>query len=240
MSTLRKRAWSSVGTKIINGATGLGLFLFVAIHLVGNLTLLVGSDAFNGYAHFLEHLLHGSFIYIAEAGLILVFLFHIASAVSVWWSKKRSRPVAYASDKGAGGPSKMTLASKTMIVSGAVILLFIVYHIKHFKYGTVYTTEVHGTEMRDLYRLVVEEFSKAPMAFGYTAVMVLLGMHLRHGFWSAFQSLGLNRASVTPALFTTALVVALLLAVGFIMIPMLIYFDPFNMYPDFSSAGGAL
>ena len=91
MSSLGTRVWSSVGKKLISGLTGLGLVIFVCIHLTGNLLLLVGADAFNRYSYFLEHLGHGAFIYFAEAGLVSFFALHIVSGISVWRRKAHAR-----------------------------------------------------------------------------------------------------------------------------------------------------
>ena len=223
---------SSVGKKIVTGVTGLGLFVFVVAHLVGNLTIFIGAEAFNAYAHFLESLLHGGFIYIAEAGLILFFLSHIAAGIRIALGKKRARPEGYAVVASKGGPSRKTLSSRSMVITGAVILVFVVLHVKMFKYGPGesdgYIMAAHGQEVRDLYRLVVEEFNKLDRVVLYVAAMLLLGLHLRHGFWSAFQSLGANNPRVMPFLYGAGLMFAVALAVGFLFIPVYIFFfiDP--------------
>lgn len=220
--------WSSVGRKLLTGLTGLGMVTFVTIHLLGNLTLLLGPDAFNRYADSLEHLLHGAFLYLAEAGLLLFFGVHVVTAITLYLDHWRARDVDYEVKANAGGPSQKGLASTTMIVTGLVLLTFLILHLLHFKFGpgraAGYVTTVDGRPLRDLYRLVIEEFHKPVPAFGYAAVMLLLGLHLRHGFWSAFQSLGAGSARLTPVLRGVGIAVAILLAAGFVGLPLYVFF----------------
>ncbi len=227
MSVIMRHAWSSVGRKVLMALTGLGLVVFVVFHLLGNLTLLMGRDAFNGYAYFLEHLAHGVFIYVAEAGLLLFFLLHAVSGVKVWLQARQARGTDYEVVADAGGASRKTWASRTMIVTGPVLLVFLVLHVLHFKFGDGvaegYAAPLHGAEVRDLYGLVVREFNKFPVVFAYVVVMVLLGFHLRHGFWSACQSLGLANPRTLPALVAVSAVLGVVLAIGFIYIPVHIY-----------------
>lgn len=234
---------NSVVKKFVMAFTGLLLILFLVGHLAGNLTLFCGAEAFNGYAHKLESL--GVFLYFVEAGLVLFFVLHIISGVSVWLKKKQARPEDYHVAGNAGGASRKTVASKTMIWTGIVLLVFTVVHLVTFKFGPgycddpAYMTEVHGEPARDLHKLVVERFnpeafeqsvSKDSFTMGpmlYTAFYVicmgLLGFHLRHAFWSGFQSLGIGNPKLTPVLYTAGLVVALLLAVGFLVLPIYLY-----------------
>lgn len=227
MPSFRDAARSSVGKKLISGLTGLLLCGFVASHLVGNLLLLVGADAFNEYAHFLETLGHGYAIYGAEAGLIAFFVFHIVSGVMVALDRRRARPSGYKKRGNAGGASRKTLASRSMIITGVVLLVFLVLHVWMFKYGpgieAGYTTTLDGETHRDLYRLVVEWFKIGPVTAVYVAVMLLLGNHLRHGFWSAWQSLGVNSPKYMPLIHRLGIAFALLIALGFLLIPVLIY-----------------
>jgi succinate dehydrogenase / fumarate reductase cytochrome b subunit len=221
-----KKWWSSVGKKLITAISGLVLFLFIIVHLGGNLTMFVSADLFNSYAHHLEAL--GPLLYVAEIGLIIFFLFHVVSAVSVQIDKWRARPDGYEAVASKGGPSKKTLASRTMIVTGVVLFVFVILHVRMFKFGpgpeAGYVTEVHGQQMRDLYRLVVEEFKRPGVVIAYVAVMLFLGFHLRHGFWSALQSLGAMSPRWSPAIYTLGLIFAILLAGGFLALPVWMYF----------------
>jgi succinate dehydrogenase / fumarate reductase cytochrome b subunit len=225
MTTVPAIAWSSVGKKIVTGVTGLGLFGFVVVHLLGNLTLFLGQEAFNSYAYFLEHLLHGWLIIAFEMGLIAFFAFHITAGVYVALiDKERARPVKYTRVRHARGTSRKTLSSRSMIVTGIVLGVFVVWHVNMFKFGE-HGGYVHpnGTEMKDLYSLVVASFSELWITTAYVAVMILLGFHLRHGVWSAFQSLGLNSSRATGLVEGLGFALALVLAVGFLILPLYIY-----------------
>ncbi len=222
---------SSVGKKLISGLTGLLLCGFVAGHLVGNLLLLVGPEAFNEYAHFLETFGHGYAVYVAEAGLILFFLAHAWSGIRVRLDKRKARGSRYSKVGDAGGPSRKTLASQSMLITGVVLLIFIPLHVWMFKFGPGlaegYATTVDGEPFRDLYALVVDWFQNPLVVGAYVTVMVLLGTHLWHGFWSAFQSLGANNPKYAPLIRTIGMAFAVLIAVGFLFLPIYLYFvDP--------------
>ncbi|MGR3178921.1 MAG: succinate dehydrogenase cytochrome b subunit [Candidatus Anammoxibacter sp.] len=218
---------SSVGKKIIMAVTALSLILFVIVHLIGNLALLNGNaDSFNNYAHKLESF--GVLLYVAEIGLIILFLTHFVIAVSIMISKREARPIGYYMKRGLGKPSRQSIGSSTMIYTGIIMLIFIILHLIHFKYGPGikegYIKVVDGEVVRDLYRLVVDSFKNVWYVSSYTGVMVLLGIHLSHGFWSAFQSLGAHHRRYTSFIYGVGIFVALLLSIGFLSIPVLIYF----------------
>lgn len=218
--------WSSIGKKLINAVTGLGLVVFIIVHLAGNLILLSGNaDAFNEYSHFYEKI--GSLLYVIEFGLVVFFVFHIITGTTVWLSKLNGRPDGYDQSGNAGGPSKKTISSRTMIWTGIVLLVFTVIHVMTFKYGPGmaegYRTVIDGVAMRDLYRWVVEVFQKPGYVIWYVVSMFLLGFHLRHGFWSAFQSLGANHPRCSPILYSLGLFIGVVVAVGFMALPIVIY-----------------
>jgi len=224
MASFGNSLWSSVGKKVITGLTGLALIGFIIAHLVGNLTLFIGPHAFNSYAHFLETMAHGWLIYGMEAGLFLVFVFHIVAAVTVAWADKRKgREVGYKYAKNAGGKSRKSLSSITMIYTGTIILFFVIAHIFLFKFNGGAPHEVDREGVKNLYKVVVTAF-KGPGFTVFTVIaMVMLGFHLRHGFWSAFQSLGLSNDRYLPLLVNVARVLAILLALGFVAIPLFLY-----------------
>ena len=241
MSTFRSLAWSSVGKKVITGLTGFMLMGFVIVHLIGNLTLFIpdGGHGFNAYAHFLEHAVHGWLIYAFEVGLITIFFFHILAAVTVAWTDKRkARPKGYAMVRNAGGKSRKGLPSTSMIVTGITLIVFVVLHVKMFKFADHPTVIYDGVEMKDLYAVVVEAF-KQPLITGlYVVVMVMLGFHLRHGFWSAFQSLGWANDRFLPVLINLARVFSFLLAVGFLVLPLYVFFFVDPASASAASSGG--
>lgn len=207
--------------------TGLALVGFIITHLAGNL-LLYKSDgeAFNAYAHKLAS--YGFLLYIAEAGLAAFFLIHAVNGILLALGAKAATPKKYAVSKSKGGESRWGWASNNMAITGTVLLIFLILHVKHFKFGPGieqgYATTLDGEQARDLYRYVHEEFKeKGEVAF-YTIVMLLLGVHLRHGIWSAFQSLGLTRENNTKKIYFIGGVLGALLAAGFLFIPLYIYF----------------
>ncbi|MEX0772162.1 MAG: succinate dehydrogenase cytochrome b subunit [Balneolales bacterium] len=213
---------SPVGRKVLTGITGLALSLFVLVHLLGNLTLFIGTDAFNSYSNVLHEM--GLLLYLAEAGLLLFFVVHAYTGISIWWRKRQARPEKYEKYATRGGKSKQTFSSRTMIITGLVLLAFTIVHLDTFKFGPEYTTMVAGQEMRDLSRLVFETFQNELYVIGYVGVMVLLGFHLRHGVWSAFQSLGGNNQKLSLLIYTVGGIFAVLIALGFLILPIWIYF----------------
>ncbi len=126
---------STVGSKILIGLTGLMLFGFLIGHLVGNLSLIAGSEAFNGYAHKLESL--GPLLYLVEGGLIGVFLLHIVKTMANYRRNAAARPTSYQEKRWAGHTSRKTWASTTMALTGLFILFFVVTHVRMFKFGAV-------------------------------------------------------------------------------------------------------
>ena len=232
MSRFSSIVWSSVGKKFLTGITGLALCVFILEHLSGNLLLLYkDSEPFNRYAHWLHSL--GEVLIVFELGLVAVFVIHIIMGISVAVRKTDARPRAmrYYKTAGAGHPSRKSLSSVSMVITGLVLLVFVIVHLKMFKFGPgveaeyvdAHLTEIHGEKVRDLYRLVEEEFSNIWTVIGYVAVMLLLGLHLRHGFWSAFQSLGIGYPRYTPLIYSVGIVFAIVMAVGFLLLPILIY-----------------
>jgi len=216
---------STVGRKLVTGLSGFLLILFLLVHLGGNLTLFAGPALFNSYTHHVESL--GLLLYVVEIGLLLVLLAHIVTAVNVQLEKWRARPNGYAVTATKGGPSRKTLASRSMIVTGLVLFVFIPIHLWMFKYNQGHPSPLitmNGKEMRDLYTPVVMAFKNPLIAWGYATVMFLLGFHLRHGFWSSLQSLGALNPRWLPAVYALGLVIAILLAGGFLVLPLWIHY----------------
>jgi succinate dehydrogenase / fumarate reductase cytochrome b subunit len=226
----KKSFRSPIGKKLITGITGLGLAVFVLEHMVGNLAMFTGNDAYNEYAHFLASL--GPLLYAAEAVIVAFFLFHIINGIQIWQGKRKARPIGYDTYKSAGKPSQQSTSSRSMIITGSILGIFLVFHLVSFKFGpggpgnasAAYVTSVGGEEMRDLAKLVREKFSSPFYTFGYTFIMLLLVAHLRHGIWSALQSLGAMRPSLTPVVYGIGAVIGALIGLGFIALPLAIYF----------------
>jgi succinate dehydrogenase / fumarate reductase, cytochrome b subunit len=204
---------SSIGTKVIVGVTGGLLFLFLVLHVSGNLLIFFGPETFNNYS---QTLISNPLLIPAEVGLLLVFLIHLYNNIRLTLDNARARPIPYARKRWAGPPSRKSLSSSTMILSGLVVLAFIPVHVKMFKYGPHYA--YRASSVRDLYRLELENFS-SPLAVGlYVAVMVVVGFHLWHGVSSAFQSLGVTGPRVTPLILGAGRILAVIISAGFVII----------------------
>jgi len=209
---------TTTGSKILVALTGLALVGFLLGHLAGNLLALVGPDKYNDYAHML---ISNPLLVPVEMGLIAILLMHMGTAVSVVVRGRRARPQPYAVKKWSGGPSRKTVSSSTMIVTGLIILGFLLLHLKTFKYGPEYVEA--STGYRDVHRLMIEVFHNPGYVLFYVVCMVLVGMHLRHGLSSAFQSLGLMPKTWTGRILRAGAALAVLVAAGFTLIPVYIY-----------------
>jgi succinate dehydrogenase / fumarate reductase, cytochrome b subunit len=209
---------SSVGTKILIGVTGLALFLYLVLHVVGNLLVFFGPDVFNRYSH---ALLTNPLIPVIEVGLALIFVIHIYKTVRMFLANQQARPMRYARKMSAGPPSRKSLASSTMIVSGLWLLVFVIVHVKQFKYGTEYETG----GMRDLYRLEMENFANPLLVGFYVLSMAVVGSHLWHGIASACQSLGADHPRWTPRVISAGKIAAAAIAGSFVLIAIWAYFQ---------------
>jgi len=215
---MRSRVFSSsIGSKLLIALTGLGLFIFLVGHLSGNLLFLVGPAAFNEYGH---TMVNNPLIYVIEAGLVAIFLLHIYKTVRLYAGAKTARPVGYARKEWAGGPSRKSWASTTMILSGIITFAFVILHLRAFKFGAWY--EAQGG-VRDLYRLQLEIFSNPAYVAFYCVAMVLIGFHLWHGVASAAQSLGIDHPKYTPRILWIGRALAVLIAGGFFILPIYTY-----------------
>lgn len=219
------RRWqTTIGQKLIMAVTGLLLIGFLIVHLAGNLALFIpdGGRSFNLYSHTLQGF--RTPLNIIRVALALFFLFHIITGIRVFFENRRARKSRYAMYASKGGPSKLSASSRSMIITGIALAIFVPIHVGMFSLGTYYETTIDGQVVRDLYRLVVEKFKVPGIAFGYSALMLLLGMHLRHGFWSALQSLGAMNKRYLPIMYTVGIIFAILLAGGFVILPLYVYF----------------
>jgi succinate dehydrogenase / fumarate reductase cytochrome b subunit len=213
---------TSVGMKVLIGVTGLALFLYLITHITGNALVFFGPDIFNRYAHALTS---NPLIPVIEVGLLLIFLLHIYETITMYLRNQQARPVRYMMKKSQGAPSRKTVASSTMIVTGLWLLIFVVIHVWTFKYGPEYA----GADgVRDLYRLEMENFRSPLVVMFYVLSMLVVGSHLWHGSSSAFQSLGISHPRWTRQLPTTAKVITAIIAGGFIVITMWAHLSQFS------------
>ena len=220
MSTFRRAFSSSVGTKLLIGLTGLALFGYLILHLAGNALIFAGRDIFNEYSH---TLISNPLIVPIEIGLLAIFILHIYKAGRMWITNQAARPVRYAKKARAGHTSRKSLSSSTMIVSGVLTLIFVLIHVKQFKYGTWYVT-AGDSAVRDLHRLEVEVFGSPFWVAFYVIGTLTVALHLRHGISSAFQSLGLDHPVYTRRLTTWGIIGAIVIGGGLAVIPIWVYF----------------
>lgn len=218
MGSLLRLANSTIGSKSLVGITGLGLSLFVLSHMAGNLLILVDPKAYNLYGH---ALVTNPFIYVAEAGLIVLFVAHLVKAILLTLKNHQARPQKYA--VASSGDKKTSAVTKTMWAQGLVIFVFLILHLITFKYGETYEVIYDGQTVRDLHRLVVEVFAQPGYVIGYFISMLVLGFHLSHGVSSAFQTLGFNHPHYTPMIKKFSLFYGIVVAGGFIAQPLYVF-----------------
>jgi succinate dehydrogenase / fumarate reductase cytochrome b subunit len=210
---------SSVGTKLVIGVTGLLLVAYMVVHLVGNVLVLFGRETFNNYSH---ALLSNPLIVPIEIGLLLVFVLHIYKTVAMWRQNLAARPVKYQKKELAGHTSRKSLASSTMIASGLFVMVFVVIHVKQFKFGTFYLAAGSDT-VRDLYRTEIEVFRNPLWVAFYVVATLVVGLHMRHGVSSAFQSLGMDHPRYTRRIVAVGIAVAVVIGGGLALIPVWAY-----------------
>jgi succinate dehydrogenase / fumarate reductase cytochrome b subunit len=213
---LHKAFSSSIGSKFLIAFTGFCLLVFLVAHLAGNLLFIAGPAAFNEYSH---TLISHPLVYVAELGLLAVFALHIFKTVGLLAGSYSARPHRYAKKKWAKSKndrSQKSLSSSTMILTGAITLLFVVTHLATFKFGTYYETPAG---IRDLYRLQLAVFSDPSYVAFYIVAMGVIVFHLWHGASSAMQSFGINSPTWTPRIEWAGRAVAVVLGLGFAILP---------------------
>ena len=207
---------SSVGSKFLIALTGLFLVIFLIAHLAGNLLFIAGPDAFNEYSH---KLTSNPLVYVAEMGLLVIFALHIIKTVGLVGGSYSARPHGYAKRRWAktkNERSRKSVSSSTMIVTGTIMLLFVVTHLVTFKFGPYYETP---DGIRDIYRLQLAVFSNAGYVAFYIVAMGVIVFHLWHGVSSAAQSFGVNSPTWTPRLYWLGRGLAVIVGLGFAMLP---------------------
>jgi len=200
---------STIGKKAVMAVSGVILFAFVVGHLIGNLQIYEGPEKLNHYAVLLRSM--PALLWAVRVVLLVMVVLHVWSSVQLGLRNIEARPTGYVKKKSAGS----SYASRTMYWSGPIILAFVIYHLLDFTWGTVNPRFVEG----DVYGNVVASFQVIPISAFYIVAMLLLCLHLYHGLWSMFQSLGFNHPRHTPILRRAAAVVAILIAAGNISIP---------------------
>jgi succinate dehydrogenase / fumarate reductase, cytochrome b subunit len=214
---------SSIALKAIMASTGALLVGFLVVHMMGNLKIFVGADAFDHYAHWLRTIAtpvvpYEGFLWIQRTVLLVAVVAHIWSATVLTIRAKRARPVKYAHRP----PVRGSYAARTMRWGGAIVLVFIVWHILDLTTRTVNPVRDHS----QAYDAVVQDFAPGRwwVTLFYVVAMVMIGFHLRHGLWSALQTLGVSNARRQRFLKAAALVVSVVLSAGFVIVPLAVTF----------------
>ena len=203
---------STIGRKVVMAVTGVVLFGFVIVHMIGNLQLYVGAESVNAYSAFLHEVLHGGGLWIARAVLLASVGLHIWAAASLTLADRGARPVGYRRTTAR----QSTYASRTMRWSGVFLLAFVVYHLLDLTLGTVNPSFEEG----DVYHNVVASFRVVPVALFYLAAMLMLGMHLWHGSYSLLQTLGFSHPRYERTLRAVAGTFAALVVLGNLSFPL--------------------
>jgi len=208
---------STVGKKVLMAVSGVLFSGFVLGHMYGNLKAFLGPETFNHYAEFLREmgaplLMHGQLLWVFRIALILAVLIHVVPALQLWWLSRNARPVKYARKLDT---LETTFAARTMIWGGILIAVFVILHILHLTTGNLHTDFVPG----DAYNNLVVGFQWVPIPILYIVVMAAICLHLYHGVWSAFQTLGINHPRYNRWRRPLAVIVAAVVFVGFISVP---------------------
>jgi succinate dehydrogenase / fumarate reductase cytochrome b subunit len=200
---------STIGKKAVMAISGIALFGFVAVHLLGNLQIFLGPDVFNGYARTLRHM--PALVWSVRVIMLVMVTLHIWTSLQLAVTKSEARPIGYAKHVSVGSK----YASRTMYMSGPIIAAFVIYHLMQFTFG------VGGTayEQFDAYGNVINGF-RVPVVSGFYILAIgLLCLHLRHGLWSMFQTLGFVHPRYMPRIKTAAGFIAFVIFCGFVSIP---------------------
>lgn len=206
-----------IGKKVVMAITGLILFGYVIGHLLGNLQIYASHDQINNYAAFLHSPANVIPLWVIRALLLVAVILHITSAVQLWGQNNAARPIAYA--KKSDVPT--SYAARTMRWSGVIVGLFIIFHILHLTSGAIpgLPAEELGPNSPNVRANLVHGFQNPLVAGFYILAMILLCMHLYHGLYSMFQSVGFSHPKYTPRIKKASAIVAILIAVGNISIP---------------------
>lgn len=214
---------STIALKLAMAVSGIVFIGFVLAHMYGNLKAFAGHDAYNSYAHHLREfgepmLPYEGFLWILRVGLVVALVVHVACAATLWRRAKSARTVKYEVKKNKAS----SLSSRTMRWGGLAILAFVIWHLLHFTIGKVNPA---GGATNDPFNLMVESFELWWMTLIYLAAMAILGMHLHHGVFSSLQTLGFTNTARSRARARVAgWVVAVVIAVGFSLVPLFILF----------------
>ncbi len=210
---------SSVGKKYLMGLTGLVWAGFILGHMAGNMLILVSPDAFNQYGHAIVS--NKILLYSTEVILVLALFTHVLTALVITIENRKAKSI---NSQRPSTPDKAArIGSRTMAIQGSIVLVFIILHLITFKYGQHYETTVNGVVMRDLARLMEEVFKQPGYVAWYVVALFVLFFHIKHGFGSVFQSLGLLHPTYQPKILTASWVYAIVVIAGFLSQPIYVF-----------------
>jgi succinate dehydrogenase / fumarate reductase cytochrome b subunit len=210
---------SSIGRKTVVAVTGSLLVLFLIVHMLGNWNMLIGQESMNHYAHTLKSM--PGLLWTARIGLLLMFVVHIALTISLNIENRMARPQKYVYKDTV----KATLSSRIMVVSGLILLVFVVFHILHFTVGAITPDTYHLKDAQgrhDVYRMVIYGFMNPYISTFYVVSMFIVASHLSHGIQSVLQTLGITNRQNMAGIRKISIGLATLLFVGFSIVPLLI------------------
>lgn len=198
--------WSSIGKKLLMALTGLCFCVFLITHLFGNLMIYSGKESFNAYSERLQSL--GPIIRFVEFGLLFFAVIHVVTGAVLFLKNLKTRPVRYVVNKRAGG---RTIGSATMPYTGFLLLIFVIFHLLNFHFADKTQTTI--------YQIVSITFTTPEYIAIYIAAMIVTAIHISHGFWSAFQTIGANHPTYMPAIRLISILFSIFLGIGFGSIP---------------------
>lgn len=224
---------SNLFQKWLMAVSGVLLVLFLLGHLSGNLLVFLGPDHINEYAHGLRTMGHGMVIWVVRLGLLSFFILHISAAITLARRNRQARPEKYSRVESRAS----TLASRSMLYSGLLLLTYVMYHLAHFTWGAVhsefyaqptYDIVVGGVvtaTVPDVYTMVVKSFQQPLIAVLYILSMVMVGLHLNHAIASAFQTLGVTNRRFVPIIRKIGPALSIIIALGFSSVPLAIILE---------------
>jgi succinate dehydrogenase / fumarate reductase, cytochrome b subunit len=212
---------ASVQLKVVMAVSGAVMLAYLVVHMLGNLKIFFGQQALDTYAAWLREVGEpavpaNGLLWVVRVVLLVSVVAHIVSATVLARRARRARPVRYAHRR----PVSTGYAARTMRWGGVIILLFVIYHVLDLTTGTLNPNGVHGGYVHgQVYDNVVADFSRWYVTLAYTVAMVAMGLHVRHGIWSALQTLGRSSGPDQRRYKTIALVFAVVLTAGFLAVP---------------------
>lgn len=205
---------SPIGRKALMAASGFVLFLWLVGHLLGNLQAFEGAAKLDRYAELLR--VAPSLLWTVRAVLLVAALVHVVAGIQLWAGRRTARPIPYGQWRSTG----TSPASRTMIWTGFLVLAYAIYHLLDLTFGVANPDFQDGRVFHNL----VASLSRTGAAAAYVVAVAALGVHLWHGLWSMFQSVGIASRGATPGLKRFAMVFAVVLGVGFASIPLAVLF----------------